>query len=35
MMIPQQEALLRTNKFQHKCAQAIMEGIVDFVKEGK
>jgi N-acetylmuramoyl-L-alanine amidase len=32
MMIPEQEALLKTDKFQRKCARAIMEGISDFLK---
>ncbi len=35
MMIPEQEALLKTNKFQRKCAQAILEGIEDFLKGGE
>jgi N-acetylmuramoyl-L-alanine amidase len=33
MMIPEQEALLRTEKFQNKCAQAISRGVRNFVEE--
>jgi len=32
MMIPVQEAMLKTDKFQRKCAKAIMEGIKDYLK---
>jgi N-acetylmuramoyl-L-alanine amidase len=32
MMIPEQEAMLRTDDFQRKCARGIMEGIEDFLK---
>ena len=32
MMIPEQEALLKTDKFQRKCARAIRDGIIDFVR---
>jgi N-acetylmuramoyl-L-alanine amidase len=32
MIIPEQEAMLRTAKFQKTCAKAIMEGLEDFVK---
>ncbi|MCP4566366.1 MAG: hypothetical protein GY841_02165 [FCB group bacterium] len=32
MMIPEQEALLRTAKFQRKIAQSIVEGIEDFLR---
>jgi len=35
MMIPEQEALLRTEKFQKKCAQAICNGISEFVEKSK
>ncbi|MGB2769949.1 MAG: N-acetylmuramoyl-L-alanine amidase, partial [Candidatus Zixiibacteriota bacterium] len=35
MMIPEQEALLRTDKFQKKCAQAIARGVLNFVKSAK
>jgi N-acetylmuramoyl-L-alanine amidase len=33
MMIPEQEALLRTEKFQKNCAQAISRGVRNFVEE--
>ena len=33
MMIPEQEALLKTDKFQRKCARAIYEGISDYLRE--
>jgi N-acetylmuramoyl-L-alanine amidase len=33
MMIPEQEAMLRTDSFQKKCAKAIMEGIKDFLNQ--
>jgi N-acetylmuramoyl-L-alanine amidase len=32
MMIPEQEALLRTENFQKKIAGAIVEGIKDFLR---
>jgi N-acetylmuramoyl-L-alanine amidase len=32
MMIPEQEAMLKTDDFQRKCADAIMEGIKDYLK---
>jgi N-acetylmuramoyl-L-alanine amidase len=32
MMIPEQEALLKTDKFQRACARAIVDGISEFVK---
>lgn len=35
MMILEQEALLRTDKFQKKCAQAIAQGVLNFVKSAK
>jgi len=35
MMIPEQEELLRTEKFQKKCAQAICDGILNFVEKSK
>ena len=35
MMIPEQEELLRTEKFQKKCAQAICNGILEFVEKSK
>jgi N-acetylmuramoyl-L-alanine amidase len=35
MMIPEQEELLRTERFQKKCAQAICRGILDFVSNAK
>jgi N-acetylmuramoyl-L-alanine amidase len=35
MMIPEQEELLRTDKFQKKCAQAIARGVLNFVKSAK
>ena len=35
MMIPEQEELLRTEKFQKKCAQAICNGISKFVEKSK
>ena len=35
MMIPEQEELLRTEKFQKKCAQAICNGILNFVEKSK
>ena len=33
MMIPEQEELLRTEKFQEKCAQAISTGILKFIEK--
>jgi N-acetylmuramoyl-L-alanine amidase len=35
MMIPEQEELLRTEKFQEKCAQSICNGILNFVEKSK
>jgi N-acetylmuramoyl-L-alanine amidase len=35
MMIPEQEELLRTEKFQKKCAEAICNGILNFVEKSK
>ena len=35
MMIPEQEALLRTDKFQMKIAKALMKGLEQFFKEGR
>ncbi len=35
MMIPEQEELLRTEKFQEKCAHAICDGILNFVEKSK
>ena len=35
MMIPEQEALLRTDKFQGRCAKAIARGVLGFVKSAK
>jgi N-acetylmuramoyl-L-alanine amidase len=35
MMIPEQEAALKTDKFQRKCARAIRDGIIDFVRSSK
>ncbi|UCC80546.1 MAG: N-acetylmuramoyl-L-alanine amidase [Candidatus Zixiibacteriota bacterium] len=32
MMIPEQEAMLKTDKYQRKCARAIMDGIKDYLK---
>ena len=32
MMIPEQEAKLKTDKFQRKCASAIYKGICDYLK---
>jgi N-acetylmuramoyl-L-alanine amidase len=32
MMIPEQEAMLKTDKFQRKCARAITDGIKDYLK---
>lgn len=32
MMIPEQEAMLRTNEFQRRCAESIYQGICDFLK---
>jgi N-acetylmuramoyl-L-alanine amidase len=32
MMIPGQEAMLRTNRFQRRCARAIMDGIIEYMK---
>lgn len=32
MMIPEQEALLKTDKFRNKLSQAIIEGIKDFLR---
>lgn len=33
MMIPEQEALLKTDKFQRKCAKAILNGIEDYLRQ--
>jgi N-acetylmuramoyl-L-alanine amidase len=33
MMIPEQEELLRTEKFQKKCAEGIYRGIRRFVEK--
>jgi N-acetylmuramoyl-L-alanine amidase len=33
MMLPEQEAMLRTDKFQKKCAKSIVQGIIDYFKE--
>jgi len=33
MMIPEQEAMLKTDKFQRKCARAILEGIKDYMRK--
>lgn len=33
MMIPEQEAMLKTDKFQRKCAKAIYKGICDYLRE--
>jgi len=33
MMIPEQEAKLKTDKFQRKCAQAIYNGIIDYLRK--
>jgi N-acetylmuramoyl-L-alanine amidase len=33
MMIPEQEAMLKTDKFQRKCAKAIYKGICDYLKD--
>lgn len=35
MMIPEQEELLRTEKFQKKCAEAICDGILEFIEKSK
>jgi N-acetylmuramoyl-L-alanine amidase len=35
MMIPEQEELLRTEKFQKECAQAICNGILNFVEKSE
>lgn len=32
MMIPEQEALLKTDKFQRKCAKAIFKGIEEYLR---
>lgn len=32
MMIPEQEALLKTDKFQRKCARAILKGIEEYLR---
>ncbi len=32
MMIPEQEALLKTDKFQRKCAKAILKGIEEYLR---
>jgi N-acetylmuramoyl-L-alanine amidase len=32
MMIPEQEAMLRTKEFQKRCAESIYQGICDFLK---
>jgi len=31
MIIPEQEAMLKTDKFQRKCAKAILEGIKEYI----
>lgn len=33
MMMPEQEAMLRTDKFQRKCARAILRGIKEYLRE--
>jgi len=33
MMIPEQETMLGTDKFQRKCAESIYQGICDFLKD--
>jgi N-acetylmuramoyl-L-alanine amidase len=33
MMIPEQEALLKTDKFQRKCARAILRGIEEYLRQ--
>lgn len=33
MMIPEQEAMLKTDKFQRKCAKAIYKGICEYLKD--
>lgn len=33
MMIPEQEAMLKTDKFQRRCARAIYKGICEYLKE--
>jgi N-acetylmuramoyl-L-alanine amidase len=35
MMIPEQEELLRTDRFQKRCAQAICDGILQYVEKSK
>jgi N-acetylmuramoyl-L-alanine amidase len=35
MMIPEQEELLKTDKFQRKCAQAVYRGILNFIQGAK
>ncbi len=35
MMIPEQEELLKTDKFQKNCAQAICQGLLNFIKNVK
>jgi N-acetylmuramoyl-L-alanine amidase len=35
MMIPEQEAMLKTDGFQRKCARAITDGIKDYLKSGR
>jgi len=33
MMIPEQEAKLKTDRFQRKCAKAIYQGILDYLRD--
>lgn len=33
MMIPEQEAMLKTDRFQRKCARAIYKGLCEYLKE--
>ena len=33
MMIPEQEALLKTDKFQRKCAKGILKGIEEYLRQ--
>jgi len=35
MMIPEQEQLLKTDRFQKRCAQAIYRGILNFIEKTK
>ncbi len=34
MMIPEQEAMLKTDSYQRKCARAILDGIKNYLKQG-